>query len=187
MSKGVSLFLWFVVFILILITIGFGFYDYYVTSYKYESVIGSYMDNSVDSISPELMLQQIQLAEDGMRKEGLIDSDYGAWFFKKPDNSMKFQYQHIDGIKERIQAVIDWKTKISGNNTSVETLGDVYETKMTNLRNYINEGGVRSDWIAKKAWNIKYHPILYWSVFIYGFLIFLIIIVCIIAGEIYDN
>ena len=37
---------------------------------------------------------------------------------------------------------------------------DVYEQKMDNLREFLKEGG-RADWIAKNAWYIKNHLIVY--------------------------
>lgn len=161
----------FVILLLFLVFIGIGVVGYSVyVGYQYDKQIGSYIENSIDMVSPEPMLNQLNLAEQGMRDSGLTDEDYGAVFFKKPDNSMKFQYQHINAIKERINAVIDWKEKSYGNeSTSSETLGDVYETKMTNLRHYINSesstsiGGDRSDWIAKDAWYIKNHIFLYFE------------------------
>lgn len=177
-----------IIFLVLLILSGiiFGVYEYYVY-YQYEKTIGSYMDNAVDMIAPEGMLQQIQSARQGMIDAGLTENDYGAIWFKKPDNSMKFQYQHIDAIIERINAVIDWKTKISGNSSSVETLGDVYETKMTNLRKYITEGGYRSDWIAKDAWYIKNHILLYFGgLFWISFFLLICLIIFLLGYESYN-
>jgi len=126
--------------------------------YDYERRIGAFMNNAVDMNTPGRMLEQLDKAEAGMRAEGLVETDYGALIFKKEDNSMRFQYQHIDSIRERINAVQTWLDQNYNNNTgTTETLGDVYEEKMTNLRNFIKED-VRSDWIAKRAWTIKHYP-----------------------------
>jgi len=123
-----------IIVLVFLLGVGFGVYQYYV-SYQYERDIGSYMSNAVDMVAPEGMLEQVQLAKQGMIDSGLTEDDYGALIFKKPDNSMKFQYQHIDGVIERINSVIYWKEKIYSNESqNIETLGDVYEQKMTNLR-----------------------------------------------------
>ena len=130
-------------------------------NWQYEQKIGSYMDNAYDMNTPSRMLEQLQNAKLGMVNEGLSPEMYGAIIFKKPSNRMDFQYQHIDSIKERVEAVQTWyqETYLSDNQLT-ETLGDVYEQKMTNLRQFIMED-VRSDWIAKNTWFIHHHPIIY--------------------------
>ena len=156
-----------------------GFAHYYV-HFQYERVIGSYMDNAKDMNTPDKMLEQLQAAKQGMINEGLAEDMYGAWLFKKPDNSMKFQYEHLDSIIERVKAVQEWKDKTYSNssNTQTESLGDVYEQKMTNLRNFIMED-TRSDWIAKDAWYVHKHFFFYLPVdFVYLVLIILVIIGC---------
>ena len=125
------------------------------------------------------MLEQLQNGRQAMINEGLTEDLYGAWIFKKPDNSMKFQYQHLDGVIERVKSVIEWKRKISGNNSdTTEIMKDVYNEKMDNLRNYIQGEtsekiiASRSDWIASDAWWLKYHFILGW----FGFWIELVLL-----------
>jgi hypothetical protein len=140
-----------------------GFYSYYL-NYQYNSKIGGYMENAIDMNTPNKMYEQVSLAKLGMMKEGLTKNNYGAWIFKRPDNSMKMQYEHIDSILERIKAVEEWKNKVYSNNSQgVETLGDVYEQKMTNLRKFIANDldgfSDRSDWIAEDAWYVKNHLI----------------------------
>jgi len=137
--------------------IGIGSYSNYL-NYQYELVIGSYIDNAYDMNTPSRMLEQLQNAKQGMINEGLTNSDYGAIFFKKPDNSMRFQYEHIEGIIERVNAVVLWQEQMEQTN-SVETMNDVYEQKMDNLRAFIYEDGYRSDWIAENAWFAKYHTV----------------------------
>jgi ABC-type protease/lipase transport system fused ATPase/permease subunit len=39
-------------------------------------------------------------------------------------------------------------------------MGDVYEQKMDNLREFLKENG-RADWISNNAWLVKYHLIFY--------------------------
>lgn len=134
-----------------------GGYSYYL-SYQYESKIGAYFDNARDSITPEAILIQLESGKQAMIEEGLTEDMYGAWIFKKPDNSMKFQYQHLDGIIERAEAVKEWKeATYSGSATTTENFGDVYNTKMDNLRNYIHAEFERSDWIAEDTWYLKNH------------------------------
>jgi hypothetical protein len=127
-------------------------------NYQYEAKIGSYFDNARDSITPEAILVQLEAGKQAMVDEKLTEDLYGAWIFKKPDNSMKFQYQHLEGIIERAKAVEEWKTATySGNATTTENFGDVYNEKMDNLRMYIHGEEERSDWIAKDAWMLKNH------------------------------
>jgi hypothetical protein len=188
MSKALAGLFFFMAFCVFLFGIAFIIYGYYQVDFKYKVVIGSYMQNAEDSISPEIMLENIELSEKGMREEGLVDSDYGAIIFKSPENSMKFQYQHLDSIKERIKSVIIWKDKMYSNESEIaETMGDVYNQKMNNLRFYINENGTRSDWIAKDAWTIKKHPILYFSWVPGLIIIFLILLFILIGAVLWEN
>jgi hypothetical protein len=165
------------IFVSVVAFIALGFSQYYV-HYQYEKVIGSYMDNAKDMNTPDKMLEQLNLARAGMLNEGLTEDMYGAWIFTKPDNSMKFQYEHLDSIIERVKAVQEWKDKTYGNssNSQTESLGDVYEQKMDNLREFIMED-TRSDWIAKDAWYVHKHFFYYfWADFIYLFLIMIVIV-----------
>lgn len=137
-------------------------YGYLVfVDWSYESKIGSYMNNAYDVNTPEKMLEQLNLAKSAMIKQGLTENMYGAIIFKKPDNQMSFQYKHLDSIIERVKAVDTWyKATYKSESMGTETLGDVYEQKMTNLRNFIMEE-VRSDWIARNTWYIHHHPTAY--------------------------
>jgi hypothetical protein len=126
-------------------------------NYQYESQIGAYFDNAVDCITPECILTQLHLGYNAINNSGLTKDDYGAWIFKKPNNKMEFQYQHLDAIIERAESVQDWKGKVYANGTQAETMKDVYTEKMDNLRKYITAESYRSDWIAEEAWWLKYH------------------------------
>jgi Flp pilus assembly protein TadB len=165
---------------LIFILIGFGVYWYYV-NYTYERDIGAYFDNAVDCITPECILIQLNDGRQAIVDAGLTEDMYGVFIFKKPDNSMKFQYQHIDAIIERAESVQDWKDKVYANGTQAETMKDVYTEKMDNLRNYIIGEGYRSDWIAKDTWMIKNHLFIYFGWAMILFFIGLIILLTIIA------
>ena len=134
-----------------------------VTHYQYERDIGSFMDNAYDMNTPEGMLEQLSGATNAMHKVGLNKDDYGAWIFKKPSNSMKFQYSHIEAIIDRAKAVYQWKITTYGKGGQTENLGDVYNTKMDNLRHYIMKDQ-RSDWIANDTWYVKYHFFFYFPV-----------------------
>ena len=172
----------------ILTFIGLAFSHYYV-GYQYERDIGSHMDNAKDMNTPSRMLEELNLAKQGMRNAGLNDNMYGAWIFKKPDNSMAFQYEHLDSIIERVKAVEEWRQKTYGKDSAgmTENLGDVYEAKMTNLRQFIMET-TRSDWIARDTWYIKNHFFYYLPViFVYIALIGLGVIGIVVMVRNCDN
>ena len=140
----------------ILIASGFGI-AYVYTDYQYERDIGAYMENAYEVNTPELMIKNVELAEQGMRDAGLEETDYGAFIFKKPDNIMSFQYEFLENFNDRARAVITWREQTYGNaSLGSETLGDVYEVKMDNLREFLKENG-RADWIAEAAWWIENH------------------------------
>ena len=140
---------------------------------EYETKIGSYIENAYEVNTPERMVEQVKLAKEAMLKEGLSPETYGAMFFKRPDSVMSWQYDFIDSVTERANAVIKWKSEMERTG-SVETLGDVYETKMDNLREFLKENG-RADWIAQDAWYIENHPIMY--LFQLFFILFVIVII----------
>jgi hypothetical protein len=163
MANGISVLMWVMCIICVFGAIGLIVYGCFV-DLDYETKIGAYMENSRDCLTPECMYEQLGSARMTMVNAGLTSSDYGAYFFKKPDNSMVFQYQHLDSIVERVKAVIEWKASTYGPEAKgIETMKDVYNEKMNNLRLYIHGEGSRSDWIAKKAWYVKNH-------FLWGFL-----------------
>lgn len=141
--------------------VGLFAYSVYV-DYQYEKSIGAYFENAEDCINPECILGQIKQGRQSIIDAGLTEDLYGAWIFRKPTNSMSFQYTHIDSIIERAEAITQWKEQVYSNQSSGEVLGDVYTEKMDNLRKYITgqtvgEFGSRSDWIAKDAWYQKNH------------------------------
>lgn len=154
-----------------IIALAFMFVGSYLVSYEYDKTIGSHIDNAYEVNTPGRMISEIEKAKQGMLDAGLTPQDYGAVFFKKPDNSMEFQYQFLDSIIERAKSVELWyNMTYDGKQTSTESLGDVYEQKMDNLREFIMENG-RSDWIAKEAWMAKNHIFWYFGGYIMLFLL----------------
>lgn len=128
-------------------------------SYTYRKEIRGHMENAYYANSPELMKEELSLAIEGMEKLGLTEDMYGAFWQwdKTPDKRMSYQYDHLQGILERIDAVIVWRDTTYGNqSTSTEQLGDVYEQKMDNLRAFLKEDGW-SDWIAEDAYYVNNH------------------------------
>jgi len=166
---------------LMIVPVGIIGYSVYV-NYQYESQIGAYFDNAVDCITPECILTQLNEGYLAINNSGLTKDDYSAWIFKKPNNKMEFQYQHLDAILERAKAVQDWKEKVYANNTQAETMQDVYTQKMDNLRNYIIGEGYRSDWIAEGAWWIKYHFFMKFFAFWIGLITFILSLALILTG-----
>jgi hypothetical protein len=184
MANGISVLMWVMCIICVFGAIGLIVYGCFV-NLDYETKIGAYMENSRDCLTPECMLGQLGAARLAMVNAGLTDSDYGAYFFKKPDNSMVFQYQHLDSIIERAKDVAQWKESTYGPEAKgTETMKDVYNEKMDNLRLYIHGEGSRSDWIAQRAWYAKNHFILGAFGFIGFFLLAILSIVFGIIGAI---
>lgn len=166
--------------------VGLFAYGLYI-DYQYEKSVGAYFDNAEDCINPECILEQVRAGRQAMVDEGLTPDLYGAWIFRKPSNSMKFQYTHIDSIIERAEAIQQWKIQVYSNDSSGEVLGDVYTQKMDNLRKYVTgetagESGSRSDWIAKDAWYLKYHFFLANFGFIFGVILLLLALILIGGG-----
>lgn len=188
MGNKLSVVMWILCAICTIAFIG-GAINSFLIDYQYEAQIGAYMDNARDCLTPECMYEQVATAENAMRASGLTEEDYGQYFFKKADNSMKFQYQHIDAILDRIKSVEQWKTEMYGSNaTGVETMKDVYNEKMDNLRLYIHSENARSDWIAKDAWMLKKHFIWTMSVWILQtFLLIAAFVFGIIGGASWNN
>jgi hypothetical protein len=132
------------------------------------------------------MIVQLNLCEQGMRNLGLTPDMYGAWlpWEQTPDIRMDYQYSHIDAIIERTKAVIEWRNETyTKNGSAPETLGDVYNTKMDNLRSFLVEDGW-SDWISYRAffvnnylWLVIWNDIVSWCVYLVGIIIIFIGIV----------
>ena len=189
-NKGLSIVLWALAFVLGIVLIIYWVSGYFV-SYKYESQIGSYMETATDTISPESFKEQLILYKKSINESGLNENDYGAMWFKKPDNSMRFQIQHVDSILERADAMILWKNTAYNSTgattfTNPEAFRDVYNDKMNNLRTYIHAEGYRSDWISEDAWYVKNHPFYYFMPEISVILILIIGSFIIVGGMLWD-
>lgn len=186
MKDGIGSAIGLVLCVIVLIGLPTGLYLYDLTGpgYQYNNEVHSHMQNAYDANNPELMKEQLLLVVKGMRDLGLTDNMYDAFWAwdKTPEKRMDYQYQHLDGILERIDAVIIWRNATYGNNSQgTETLGDVYEQKMDNLRMFLQEDSW-SDWIANGAFYANFHVFLYtamlwaliiWIVFLIGAILFL--------------
>jgi hypothetical protein len=159
--------------------------------YKWNYEVHSHMSNAYYANSPELMILQLTLCEEGMRNLGLSPDMYGAWlpWEKTPDVRMDFQYSHIDAILNRTKSVIEWRNQTyTKNGSAPETLGDVYNEKMDNLRGFLVEDGW-SDWISYRAyfvneylWLVLWNDIVCWFVYLFGIIIILLGVVSLKKG-----
>jgi len=152
-------------------------------AYKFNYAVHSHMENAYYSNEPTLMKSELLMAIDGMHELGLTDEMYGAYWGwdKVASMRMSYQYRHLNGIVERIDSVIQWRNEVYSSNSGQmpETLGDVYEQKMDNLREFLNDE-CWSDWIAHDAFYANFHLFYFLSgliilILIIQFLIFLII------------
>ncbi len=153
----------------LLMVLGSGFHLYYATdvAYPYRVGVGSHLANALSVQTPEELIREVGLAEEGMRNLGLEDHMSRAYFWwdKLPSNNMAFQYEYLNQIRERAESVIAWRESALGNNT--EQFQDVYEAKMGSLKAMIHRGcggkpdPVCADWIAEPAYLLAYHKIYY--------------------------
>jgi hypothetical protein len=134
-------------------------------SYTFNLKVHSHMENAYFANTPELMITQLQECKQGMIDLGLTSDMYDAYWTwdRVPHRQMAYQYQHIDSIISRAEAVIEWRNENYGSGSSditSESLGDVYEVKMDNLRGFLKEEGW-SDWIAHGAYYANHHLLYY--------------------------
>lgn len=133
--------------------------DYSVNvSYQYRHSIGAYITNAYDASTFEVMKDNLEKAEGGMRSQGLEPTDCGrAWSWEQTqDWCMAYTYQYIDGLINRTQYYINL---FKGNPNS--TFTDVYTQAIHNMREEMNRNGP-VDWAAYPTWALKYHALYYW-------------------------
>src|SRR2546427_10596713 len=137
-----------------------------------EREVGGHIRNAFEVNTPEAMIAELNKSVRGMRALGLTDAMYAAYFpwEQTPDRSMAFQYEYIDQLINRTESVIAWRKLAYSGNTTPETLGDVYEQKMDNLRSFMTEGcsdrWVCTDWIARDVYYVyQATPYYFGSVF----------------------
>ena len=150
-----------VLFVVVLVAaIVFGAYGVVVVNFAYEREVGGYIRNAYEVNKPENMISELNKAVAGMRRIGLTDEMYAAYvpWERTPDRSMGFQYEYIAQLINRTESVILWRTLAYNGNSTPETLADVYEQKMDNLRSFMTEGCsdrlVCTDWIARDVYYV---------------------------------
>jgi hypothetical protein len=104
------------------------------------------------------MIKELQMALNGMDNLSINGNDYGAFFDwdKTPDTKVDYWIKHFESIIERCDAVMLWRDAAYSNGSTPESLGDVYEQKMDNLRKFIKSEGW-SDEVFRDAYVVKYH------------------------------
>src|SRR4030043_197420 len=142
-----------------------GVYGMLVPDYIFNKEVHSHFENAYFSNTPELMKSELELSVAGMKNLGLEEDMYDAYFYwdKVPAKKMDYQYNHVNSIIQRVDAVKQWRDENYAKGTGAsESLGDVYEQKMDNLRGFLQEDGW-SDWIAKGTYYANYYSWLYLS------------------------
>ena len=175
----------FLVALVIAVPIVINAYGDIVVLYQYRRVIGAHLENALDGSTPDLMKQELIAAKQGMISEGLQTSDYGKfWAWQQTDDyKMDFTYRYIDGLINRTDYVIQWRNTYI-NATTSQTLQDVYDEMLANLRTEYNRRGP-IDWTAYPTWILKHHG---WWYFVGDILfVFVIAIALLILLVIYKG
>lgn len=151
--------------------IGAGIYMMVGPGYQFKNEVHGHMENAYVSNTPTEFIAELREAKQGMIDIGLKPEMYGAvlpWH-KTADMRMDYWYRHIDGVIERAQSA---RVDCDPNRQSRDTLTDICEQKMTNLRTFLKEGGW-SDEVPKEAYYANYYPLLYfnWTIFWFVFIL----------------
>src|SRR5438093_2023033 len=164
-----------VLFVVVLVAaIVFGAYGVVVVNFAYEREVGGYIRNAYEVNKPENMISELNKAVTGMHRLGLTDEMFAAYvpWERTPDRSMGFQYEYIAQLINRTESVILWRTLAYNGNSTPETLADVYEQKMDNLRSFMTEGCsdrlVCTDWIARDVYYV-YRATPFYFGWLFGF------------------
>lgn len=132
--------------------------DWTGPDYQFRLHVRSHFENAYYAADPETMKSEIILAKDGMGELGLgpeLNGGFWAWE-KTPDNSMAWQYKHIDSVLIRIEEFVNWSN--SQNGTGSQQMQDVYTSKLNNVRHFIKDDGGWSDDVAKNSYYTNYCP-----------------------------
>lgn len=173
--------------ILVIILIIGGMFGYVNATREFDKEVHGHVIAAYWSNTPELMIDELNAAVNGTENLGLRPDMYGKWFSwdRTPDNSVDYWLNHFKSVINRTEAVMEWRDGAYKNGTSVESLSDVYEQKMDNLRNFLKVGGW-SDETFRKAYYVEYHPLWYWFpafAAISGITISILIMVILVYGR----
>ena len=139
---------------------------------EYNREAHSHIENAYDANTPELMVKELESAKAGMHRLGLEAGDYCDMRPWKQVSScdMKWQYEHIDSVIRRAQAVAADRDRQQSSGES-DKYGDVFEEKMDNLRAFLKEDGWSDD-LAFNAYYVEHHP--FYAGFYDFFVVFLL-------------
>jgi len=131
-------------------------------AYTYYNEAGAHFENAQKMNVPEAIIEELELAKEGLRSLGLEDDMYSRWFHweKTPHYQMSYQYERIDTIIERAWDVIEWRNLTYEDNTTTEILDDVYHEKVNHIREMIN---LEMHEVAYGTYMMNMHPVFYWS------------------------
>lgn len=148
--------------------VGWGVYGAISVDPDYNKQVHGHTVNAYWANTPELMVSELNQAKEGLHSYHLQGDEYSTLlpWEQTPDNRMDYQYALIDSVIERAQAVKADRDRQQQQGTS-DQLGDIYETKMDNLRDFIgpNSDGGSSGWLDETghgAYVIHEHPYYAW-------------------------
>jgi len=167
----------------ILSIVGLHLYDSVVLFPTYNRAVHSHMENAYFANTPELMKKELLLSVSGMKELGLKEDMYSVvlpWEMT-PEKRMDYQFSHLESIISRIDSVGEWRKNVYEKGGTQESLGDVYEIKMDNLRNFLKEDSW-SDWIAEGAFYANVYSWFVWANILLGWLLVLSLISTAVSG-----
>lgn len=129
--------------------------------YEYESEVGAHFRNAGKAQTPEIFIEELDLALDGMERLELEEGMSARWFSweQTPDHDVGWLIDWVESTKARAEAVIDWREHIFENDLINELTTDLYNSKVRHLRESLNGAPT---WIAGDAYYHNYHPVFYW-------------------------
>ena len=148
----------------IIFCIAFPISKYIIIDRSFDREVHGHVVNAYYSNTPELMIDELTQAINGLDNLSVSSEDYGAFFSwdKTPDKRVDYWLKHFDSIITRCYSVIDWRDSAYSNGSTPESLGDVYEQKMLNIRNFIkfekDDEVSWSDEVFRDAYTIKHYP-----------------------------
>ena len=129
---------------------------------EYEREVNGHLRNAYSAPTPELIRSELVAMKEGMRNLSLSEDLYAKYFSweKTAHTSMAWQYQKIDAAIQRTDDVIAWRDALSTENKS--ELKDVYNEKIQNLHNLIDNDHGNIAQTAYDAYMLNYHPFYAW-------------------------
>lgn len=113
-------------------------YEYFGPTTEYNKAVHGHVVNAYYAETPELVIENILLAKEGMEKLGLEPQHYSTLHSWKqtPDNKMSFQYDILDSVVSRAEEVITWRNQQQRTGGG-DQLNDVYGDKIAKVKSFI--------------------------------------------------